>query len=167
VGWFVVFLARVHLGPTLLEAYGEVPGEAWLVLDAVLQALESEREGLFGVELSSASLVVEPVVGDPVVLLLDETRAEVVAEGVRRALEGGSGVWLSDGGDAGWVVEELSSVSGSGFVTGRLDVLGRDWCVLGAGTALAFGEGVGEVLGRVRPGEVWGWDAFGRCWSGP
>ncbi|HII70541.1 hypothetical protein [Methanopyrus kandleri] len=86
-----MFLTRVHLEPTLVEAYGKVPGGAWLVLDAVLQALEPESDRLLGMELSPASLLVEQVGNDPVVLLLDETRAEVVAEGVRRALSGSPG----------------------------------------------------------------------------
>ncbi len=161
-----LFLARVHTEPVRVEVYGRMPAEAWLVLETVLQALEPGLDRLLGVELTPASLLLEPVAEDPVVLLLDETRAEVVAEGARRALGGGPRVRLSDGSDAGWVVEGLPS-SGPGFVTSRLDVLGRDWCVLGAGTALVSGESVGDVLRRVRPGEVWAWDAFVRSWVGP
>ncbi|WP_158295874.1 hypothetical protein [Methanopyrus kandleri] len=64
-------------------------------------------------------------------------------------------------------MEELASLGGPGVATPRLDVLGRDWRVVGARTALLCGERVGDVLRRVRPGEAWAWNAFGRSWSGP
>ncbi|WP_456483532.1 hypothetical protein [Methanopyrus kandleri] len=161
-----MFLVRVlptdPVGPHL-EVYGTVPPEARSLLEVVLQSLEGRVDRLLGLELTPASIALESIAGDVGVVLLTSTGPEPVVRSVRRVF--GScdveGVYREDVDEAR---EELEDMVPEGTIVSReLDVLGRDWCVLGAGTALLSGGKV-PALGEMRPGEIRAWNSFSREW---
>ena len=162
----LMFLVRIlpsdPVGPHL-EAYGTVPPEAWSLLDVVLQSLEERADRLLGLELTPASVTLESIAGDVGVVLLTGTAPGPVARSVRRVF--GScdveGVYKDD---VDWAREELEdAVPEDAIVSRELDVLGRDWCVLGAGPALLSG-GEAPALGEGRPGEIRAWNSFSGGW---
>ncbi|WP_456481266.1 hypothetical protein [Methanopyrus sp.] len=159
-----MFLVRiVPADGFYLEAYGAVPPRAWLLLDVVLQSLEDHIDGLLGIELTPASVVLESITGDVGIVLLTTTEPVPVARSVRRVF-GSHGVEGVHREDVDGAREELEDAIPEGAILSRgLDVLGRDWCVLGAGTALLSGGRLPAFEG-IHPEEVRSWDSFSGRW---